>query len=727
MTRRPNGSGKGMGVLGTILRYELKMLLRDTRTLLIAVVAPLVVFPVWIVASRSVERSEERRLDEAEYRYAVVGSEAAWGRVQISEALALDALDPDTTRRPATFVEAESPDPDSALQAGELHLVVRALSPEEFLALVEEERREQREEAEARGDPPPEEARGADSIPPAVRALRLDYRARSDFSRAARDRLRERLQEARSLRRDSVYQARGFPVPLSSVAVVEGENVASAEKEAGVFLGLALTPFLLLLMLSGGSIVAVDAISGEKERGTLETLLTTAASRREIVRAKQLAVIVVGVAVAVVNVVNLAVYLGLGVLELPSSLQVALGPMEALLLFLLFLPLAVLVSAVLLLLSGVSKSYREYQIYFFPIFLAFLIPSMAPILPGMELRSAIALVPISGIGVAVREILVGETDWIFSGVALLSTGGVALWLARLTEQTLSNERLISRSELEEADLVGGAALFPRHVFRWFLGFWVVFFVISLWYGESLGLRGQVLVNMVGIFFGGSALLLARYRLPLRETLSLRAPHPAAWLATLIGAPSALLVGMGVAELVNTYVFPVPEEVIRAFGQSIAGPDLPLWQMVLFLAVMPGIFEEIAFRGVLLHGVRKRMGPWAAALAVGAVFGFFHVSLFRIVPTAFLGVILAGVVLLSRSLYPAILWHVLNNAVAVVPVTLGWISEDFTPPVWATLVAVLGLGASLWILWRSGPGTVRGDARGGAGAATSRASPSEDPG
>jgi len=213
----------------------------------------------------------------------------------------------------------------------------------------------------------------------------------------------------------------------------------------------------------------------------------------------------------------------------------------------------------------------------------------------------------------------------------------------------------------------------------------------------------MVVNLVGIFFGGSLFLIRRYRLPWRETLSLRAPHPAAWAATLVGAPSALVLGMGMADLVNRYVFPVPQELIEAFGQALSGPELPLWQMVLFLAVMPGIFEEVAFRGVLLHGLRKRMRPWAAALAVGASFGFFHVSLFRIIPTAFLGVILASVVLLSRSLYPAILWHILNNAAAIVPSSLGWLPEDFTVPSWGPPVAFVGLAVSLWILWRTGSG------------------------
>jgi sodium transport system permease protein len=236
------------------------------------------------------------------------------------------------------------------------------------------------------------------------------------------------------------------------------------------------------------------------------------------------------------------------------------------------------------------------------------------------------------------------------------------------------------------------------VLRWFLGYWVIFFVVSLWFGESLGIRGQILVNLVGIFLGGSLFLIWRYRLPVRETLSLRMPHPSVWVATLVGAPSALILGMGLAELVDAYLFPVPEAMLEAFGQSLTEPGWGMWQLVFFLSIMPGVLEEIAFRGVLLSGVRKRMGALGTALVVGAVFGFFHVSLFRIIPTAWLGVLLAGVVLLSGSLLPAILWHILNNALAIVPATRGWIPEDFSPTPGIVALSALGLATSFGILW-----------------------------
>ncbi|HIF24198.1 MAG TPA: CPBP family intramembrane metalloprotease [Gemmatimonadetes bacterium] len=692
---RPNDRG----VLATLFRYEIKRLLRDTRMILIAVVAPLVLFPFIIFVMRMVERTEERRLVETVYEYALVGDEAEWGREIVAAALELEANDPDTSRAPVRFEEQQVVDADSLLIASGIHLVVEALSPNAYTRIRAQEAAADSSDAEedTAEDIEVEETEEEDAFSE-LPTLRLRYRAQSDFSRNASNRLSARIVELRSQLRDSLYRSRGFPTDLEQIAFVETENTASAEKEGGALLGLALTPFLLLLMLTGGSIMAVDAISGEKERGTLETLLTTAAARSDIVKAKLLGIIAVGIAVAVINILNLLVYVVLGVVDLPENFAVALSAVDLVLLLVLFLPLTVLISSSLLLLSGYAKSYKEYQIYFFPLFLVFLVPSLAGMLPGMELRSVIALVPIAGIGVAVREIMVAQYDWLFLMLAFASTGGAAVWAARLTERTLSIERLISQSDLDEADLVGGPALFPRHVLRWFGVMWVIFLIVSLWFGEDLGVRGQLLVNLVFIFLGGSLLMVRRYGLDPRTAFALRPVHPLVWLAVLIGAPAGYIVGIGLAGLVNTYVFPVPQNVLEAFGDTLLGDEMPLWQLLFFLTIMPGILEELAFRGVLLHGLRKMLGPVGICLLVGAIFGIFHVSLFRLVPTAYLGMIFAAVVLLTGSIFPVMLWHFANNAIGLVPAHMGWVTEDTVVPWWGYALGLLGLLISFGIIW-----------------------------
>ena len=73
MSQRDSSGG---GVLATLFVYEIKRLLRDKRMILIAVVAPLVLFPLLIFVMRTMENAEERRLGETLYEYALVGDEA---------------------------------------------------------------------------------------------------------------------------------------------------------------------------------------------------------------------------------------------------------------------------------------------------------------------------------------------------------------------------------------------------------------------------------------------------------------------------------------------------------------------------------------------------------------------------------------------------------------------------------------------------------------------------
>jgi hypothetical protein len=122
----------GRGVLATLYQYELRMLLRDTRTILLAVVAPILLFPVMIAISRAVERRQEQRIEQATYSYAVTGSEEDFAFYRVESALLFETFDTDTTRTKASFLMDRSPNPDSLLREGTLQLVVEGMGAEEF-------------------------------------------------------------------------------------------------------------------------------------------------------------------------------------------------------------------------------------------------------------------------------------------------------------------------------------------------------------------------------------------------------------------------------------------------------------------------------------------------------------------------------------------------------------------------------------------------------------------
>ena len=667
---------------------DLRQLARNPRVLVFAVALPLVLWPLmWFLTSLTTERRQER-IESRTYTYAVADETAnvagiADARAWLEQALAVvgdgRAGGAEPADGPAVrFERVEAPDDVAvALDEERLHVHVAWETGED------EDLPDDDEDRETVGD-------ASERAPRIV----LSYRADLDASDSAEGFLRRALQRTRSEVREQRLANAGFESRPEDLLPLERIETASEEQTSGLLLGRVLTAIIVMMMLAGGSIVATDALAGEKERGTLETLLTTAASRVEIVAAKNLSVLAVAFATSVLNIANIVVWMQLDLIAAPAGLTLVIPVGAGLLLVLLYAPAAVLLSSSLLLVSGRSKTYKEAQLLFAPVMLVAMAVAAIPVLPGVELRSAIVLLPIANLGVAAREILTGHYDWPLLAAAWAVTGGAAALLARASLRTLSAEKLITASDTDAADLAGGPALFPRRVARWFAVLWALLLVWQLNVGGGLDSRLLIVINM-SVFGAAAWLMIAGYRLPVRETLSLRNPPPAAWLGVLIGAPAGLVLADGVVRLASL-AMPIPEEWIEAMAEAF-GADIPAWQMLVFFAVLPGIFEEIAFRGVLLHGLKSRLKPVQLVLVAGIAFGFFHVDLFRIPGTSLLGVLLVIAVLRSGSIYPAMVWHALHNALALGSARIEQIRLPDQPTWWHYLLALAAILLALRLM------------------------------
>jgi sodium transport system permease protein len=636
----------------------------------------------------------ERRLADTVYTYGVTGARAEEARRVLAAVRAEREKTPEGFR----FKDAGPADPARALEAQEIFFYIEATTAAEATARLRDALASRPGSAPGAGNSDAaSDARRVSALPPDVTVLTLVFRGDRDDSEEGARRLRQTLADARRAERGLVLARRGFPIDAKEVAPVESASLASAGQVAGLWLSRLLTPLLLMFLFTGGAVVAIDTLAGEKERGTLETLLTTAAGRAEIVAAKHLLILAVGLVITLIQVTNLVVYVGFRVVPAGASFSAAVPPPIALLLLLLFLPVAALGASVLLLVSGYAKSYKEAQLYFFPVFLLGMLPGLAGLLPGLSLRSAIVLVPIANVSVAVKEILVGSIDWPFVAITWIVTTAAALWAGRAVARSLSTERLIVPAHVEAAELLGGPALFPRHVARWFMMLWAATLIVALNTEGRIDIRVQLLVNLIGILLGGSALMIRRYRLPVREALALRSVKPAVWIAVAAGAPVGILTGIGVFRLANLIV-PVSDRVIESFSQYLVPQDIPFWQILPMMTVLPGICEEIAFRGLLLHGLHRRLPPAAVSLVVGLAFGLFHMSLFRLAPTAYLGVLFAAATLITGSIFPAMVWHALNNGISLVAAHYGISLADLEPGTYLAATAILA--ASFWIMWRN---------------------------
>ena len=695
----------------TLFAVELRMFLRDKRTVFVSLVLPLIVMPIFFFASSWNEKQREQRIESQTFHYAVVGSEvakareliAAGGLAQAAEIAEAKAPPPGRRGRDAAIrvelEEKEVKEPRQALENREIHFVL-----ETFSAAEVKEKKIVIEPLATEDEPAAEEAgavRGKKPPPPLpeLPLLRLVFAADWDYSQTAAGAMERRLEAALAEGRQKALADAGFAVEKEKILpIAEEHDLASAGQRTGLQLGRFALLWVLMFLLTGGSVIASDTIAGEKERGSLETLLTSAASRVDIVTAKMLLILAVGAVVALSQVLTFALYAGLKLIELPESFAVELSPVAVVWLILLLAPLAAIIAGVLLLVSAYSKTYKEFQQNFFPVSLLGIVPALVAALPGIELRSAIVLVPISNLSVAVREVLVGKIDWLMLPVAWLVSAAAAVLLLRSALKALSAERLITAAEVDAADFGGGPALFPRHVLPIFAVMWVVLFLVSgnvAWIAESI--ERQLAFNFGVVFLGGSFFAIRRYRLDYREAFALRPVKPIVWLAVLIGAPSFLLSGIAVARLSEAFL-PVPKAVLEAFGKALVPDDLSPVKMLILLAILPGIVEELTFRGVLLHGLRKKFHPVVLAIVVGIIFGCFHFALFRLVSTAFLGAGLTAVTLLTGSVFPAMLWHALNNGLALLAGIYGL--ELLGLDDWVYPLAALLAAAAFWLLWKN---------------------------
>jgi len=197
-------------------------------------------------------------------------------------------------------------------------------------------------------------------------------------------------------------------------------------------------PYMILIFAFLGAMYpAIDLGAGEKERGTLETLLVAPVSRLSIVMGKFGVILVAALVSAVLATVSLSVSLQLGIfstLSMVSGGSFSFSITEALAALLMIVPISCIFAALLLALSIFAKSFKEGQSYASPLQMVIIMPAFISFVPGVKLDWLMASIPVVNVSLALKEIFTGNLDqhWAHVGVIFLSTSifaGLLLWFA----------------------------------------------------------------------------------------------------------------------------------------------------------------------------------------------------------------------------------------------------------------------------------------------------------
>jgi sodium transport system permease protein len=251
---------------------------------------------------------------------------------------------------------------------------------------------------------------------------KITYDESRDRSDTAESRIEQKIVEYRS----KDLERRAGQLGISRAAYqdfwVDSANVSSNRQMAQFFLGLMLPTFLLVMLATGAMHPAIDSTAGERENSTWETVMTLATRRSNVLIAKYLYVATMSFTAGLLNL--MAMMFSLRAMLTPifrrngSDVSISI-PMESIPIILLgALLMALLVSAVMMILASFARTFKEGQSMVSPFYVVIMVPLMFLSAPGMEFTTKLALIPIMNVTMMFREAIQGTYHWPMIGITV---------------------------------------------------------------------------------------------------------------------------------------------------------------------------------------------------------------------------------------------------------------------------------------------------------------------
>jgi sodium transport system permease protein len=674
-------------IIRTVLAKELRETLRDRRTLFIMIVIPVLLYPGMLILMEQMAVFGQRSLEASAPRVAVVG-EGNGGRAFLEREGAVQVIAYDTV-------------PLGLLETGRVAAIV--VFPLD----------------------------GWDTE--ATNPVRVLFDGTEDYSQYARGIVHRQLDAFGDELLAARLERQGLDRAYASPVAVENASIATAEQMGGYALGRFLPMLLILMTVLGAFYPSIDMAAGEKERGTLETLLTVPVPADQLVTGKFVAAALMGFIAASLNLLSMLLTFQSGILSFGGALDLQFGiPLRSVLvIFAVLALLSILFSALFLGIAVRSQSFKEAQNSLTPVYILSILPAMLAMMPGIGFTTTLALVPVGGVAFLFRDLMSGTLALEPAIVAVAATVIYAMVALVFAAKAFGREDVLFGGPGGDVDVrpmrarVRAWRLRAPGVPRAGEAMLLVTFVALLYFylGRALMIRlgeGAIPLSQLLLLALPVLLFVAVGRFDPRRTLALRAAPPRAYGAALLIVLGAIPLGWTIAWLQGFFIA-IPVEYLQALGDLVTAADARrlLW-LFLVVALLPAVCEELLFRGALMQSLSRSDSMLRAVLLSALVFGAFHLSFetaIRFLPTFFLGAVLGYVVWHTRSIFTGMLMHLVNNAAVVVlvssPVLRERVADPSGQPFWpAVAIAPLLLWAGLRLLPRRGDATGPADLEAG---------------
>lgn len=691
---------------------ELREILRDRRTITTLVLMPLLLYPLLGVMVKRGLLSSLESTGATAFRVVVESAEAI-------EQLSRQLEEGEALLPQESVDDSGNPLAELAAAAGEKQPALKIYQLEDGFPLETVVRSRQ---ADIGVRLTASDQKGTDSGPSFQ--WMLVHRDNSQLSDNARSYIVRRLEAVNEQYvLDTLTE---HSIDLHLPAVITERTIAVETKQQSPF--ITFVPLVLVLMTMTGAVYpAIDLTAGERERGTMEILIAAPISRMTLLAGKFLAVLVVALLTACVNM--LAMIATLFTLGLDGAVLGGNALRLMPLVVLMTVVFAGFFSAVLLSITSVARSFKEAQAYLIPLMLISLTPGVFSLMPDLQMGPLLAITPLVNIVLAGRDLLQGDFNLLMFGIVILSTACYGVLALTLAARVFGSDSVLYGSSSSWTALLkppderlataapATAMLALAIVFPLFL----VVGTIPSRLGQMFALAlPQVLLLNIFVFlivFVAVPLLIIRLsNVSLSSALSLNTRVPFAALV------AALLFGIS--------LWPVLYELNLVVGIASRAESLqrmletlvddlektPLIIKLTALAFAPALCEELFFRGFLQTSLRQRYSATGTIAATAILFGLFHIvvrdSLFleRMIPSTLMGIILGTMLERSGSVLPGMLLHAVHNGLLLCVVHyktqleqlgIGLEQRSHLPPIWLAGGIGLAILGGL-ILWRTRP-------------------------
>jgi len=397
--------GITMKSIRIVYKKELLDTIRDRRTIISMIVIPILLFPILTIGFSSFAVTMVEKSAEQIHKISVVGKE---------NAPELYAMIDSSTK--VEIVEVDSI--EKAIDTKEIRAAL--IIPDDFTQKIQ----------------------ATDST-----SLTILYNAAETKSEFARDRL-ENI--ASDYRKDILHQRllhEDLNPKLLKPFYIYNDNVAK-EKMGSFLLSMFLPYIIIILSMVGAMYTAIDLTAGEKERGTLETILVSPIPRWQLATGKFLVILTTSLVSTILSITSMTATMFFGIMSFGSmaeSLGLNITPVMILIIVLMMIPTACLFSALLMSVSIFAKSYKEAQSYVSPLMIIVILPALVSFIPGIELNLQLSFVPLINICLIIKEALMGSINWIFISIVFISTALYAAFAIFITHRLFEKESVMFRS------------------------------------------------------------------------------------------------------------------------------------------------------------------------------------------------------------------------------------------------------------------------------------------